>query len=110
MKLSVCLFLLSLLFVTSTEDFIKFIGPIDNLEEAALLGEFSGGFTNPLFIALQKKGGAYLKTTNGYEVILTHGETCPVSDEAIKLIIDKKGIIKKESLGIYYKSTDCFKI
>ena len=97
-------------YITQTDDFVKFMGSIDNLEEAALLAEFSRGAYNPLRIANQKKGGAYLKTETGYEIIVTHGETCPVSLEAIKLTIDKTGILKQESLGVYYKSTDCYKI
>jgi hypothetical protein len=90
-------------YITSESDFLKFIGSIDNLEEATLLAELK----EKVYPDASKKGGAYLKTGKGYELILTTGKLCPETKEAIQITIKQDSVVKRISKGVYFKTDDC---
>jgi hypothetical protein len=90
-------------YVTTESEFRKFIGKIDNLEEALLVSK-----TYDLwFDEKDKRGGSYRRTQNGYELYLCKYCHCPVSKESIKVYIDSSGNFKSINKGYYYKSKDC---
>jgi hypothetical protein len=93
-------------YITSDEQFIEFMGDIDDLQEAVLLAEIKTGY----YPDERKRGGEYLKSKGLYEVILTKEMLCPNTKEAIRFTIGSKGIIKKVSNGVYFKSIACIVI
>lgn len=93
-------------YIISNEQFIEFMGDIDNLQEAVLLAELKTG----VYPDQSKKGGAYLQAKGLYEIILTKETLCPNTKEAFHFTIDTKGIVKKVSKGIYFKSPACIVI
>jgi len=92
-------------FITTKENFCKFLGTIENLEEAVLLATA----TQDLGIdENNRKGGAYMTTANGYNLHLMHYTSCPESRESVLIKIDKdKGVLQKTKLDAYYKGKDC---
>ena len=84
--------------VTNKTQLIRFIGKIDNLEEALLLAELDNlevDYTRDI-------GGSYKKTKKGFEFYLTKFYKCPVKTEPYRVSIDTAGNIKAKSLGFYY--------
>ncbi|RLJ76976.1 hypothetical protein BCL90_2034 [Pedobacter alluvionis] len=84
--------------VTNKTQLIRFIGKIDNLEEALLLAELDNlevDYTRDI-------GGSYKKTKKGFEFYLTKFYKCPVKTEPYRVSIDIAGDIKAKSLGFYY--------
>jgi hypothetical protein len=93
-------------YIITEEDFRKFIGQINNVEEALLIGRSLN-----LFIDNENpKGGSYKKTSKGFELLLMKYYFCPEKKESIKLTIDFNGNITTESKGFYYESTNCITI
>ena len=90
-------------YVTDQKELKKFIGKIDNLEEALLISKINGLWFDPNEI----KAGSYKKTENGFELNLMKSYDCPIKMEAIKVEIDSLGNFKSKNMGSYYKSTDC---
>lgn len=92
-------------FITTKEDFGKFLGTIDNLEEAVLLATA----TQDLGIDEDNRnGGAYMITDSGYNLHLMHYTMCPERRESILIKIDKnKGIVQKTKLSTYFKGKNC---
>lgn len=90
-------------YITSEADLVKFMGSIDNLEEATLLAEIKEN----VYPDASKTGGAYLKTKKGYELILTTGKLCPETKEAIQITISQDSVIKRVSKGVYLKTDNC---
>ncbi len=90
-------------YVMNEKDLKKFIGNIDNLEEAILILYLNGLSFDPKEI----KAGSFKKTKNGFELYMMKYYNCPVKMESIKVEIDFKGNIKTKPNGIYYESTDC---
>jgi len=93
-------------YISSDKGLRDFMGPIDNLEKAVLLAEIMEN----LFPDEDKRGGSYLATAKGYDLILTNYILCPITKEAFRVTIDTKGIVKKVKLRAYSKSTDCAEI
>ncbi|WP_136666655.1 hypothetical protein [Flavobacterium sp. H122] len=93
----------SIKYVTNEKDLKKFIGNIDNLEEAILIL-----YMNDLtFDPQEVKAGSFKKNKNGFELYMMKYYNCPVKKESIKVEIDFKGNFKTKSNGVYYESTDC---
>jgi len=93
------------IFITTKEDFGKFLGAIDNLEEAVLLATAT---QNLGIDDDNRQGGAYMITDSGYNLHLMHYTMCPESRESILIKIDKnKGIVQKTKLSTYFKGKNC---
>jgi hypothetical protein len=90
-------------YITSNAEFVKFMGSIDNLEEAVLLAEI----TKNVYPDELKKGGAFMKTANGYELILTEYILCPQTKEAVHLVIKHDGSVQQKKKWIYEKDEGC---
>lgn len=90
-------------YVVNEHQLEKFIGRIDNLEEALLISKIKGLW----FDTENKKAGSFKETKNGYELNLCKFESCPMTKEAIRVKIDTLGNFKSESKGVYFTSTDC---
>ena len=91
-------------YITDEKSLQKFIGTIDNIEEAILIGK-----TLDLGIdSNDKKGGSYKKTQNGFDMYLLRYNGCPETYESIQFTIDFNGNFKNESKGIYKKTGDCY--
>ncbi len=82
----------------------KFIGGINNLEEALLIAKINGLWFDPE----NMKGGSYRKELNGYSLYLMKWEKCPETKESFKVFIDSKGHVTKENNGIYFRSGECY--
>lgn len=93
-------------YITNDKDFISFMGKIDNFQEAILLAITSEG----LYPDPNKKGGAYLTTPTGFQLLLTKYTLCPQSKQAVQVTISSEGIIKKTARNIFYKTKDCLVI
>ncbi len=88
--------------VLETEDGLrKFLGPIDNLEEAVLLA-LSYGYVLDTDI----KGNAYRIKDGNYEMHLLKYNDYPFRKESVEVIVNKEGFIKTQSLDIYCKKWD----
>lgn len=85
-------------------DPIRFIGRIDNLEEALLIAALYGYNWD----SNDKRGGAYKKTQEGYEFYLMRYQTCPVTYESVKARVKLNGEFSYVNLGAYKKTDDCF--
>ncbi len=73
-------------YITTKKDFGKFLGSIDNLEEAVLLATAT---QNVSIDEDNRKGGEYMITKSGYNLHLAHYINCPESRESILIKIDK---------------------
>ena len=93
----------NVIYVTDEKDFRKFIGRIDNLEEALLISNLNGLWFDPKEV----KAGSFKKTANGFEMYLMKYYNCPVKMESVKVKIDTSGHFKTKTNGIYYESKDC---
>jgi len=80
---------------------MDFMGPIDNLTKAAT------EVIENLYPDKEKRGGAYTKTQDGYELVLTNYILCPMTKEAFLVIVNRKGIVRKIKRSVYSKSADC---
>jgi len=91
-------------YITSENSLINFIGTIDNLSEAILVGKTQG-----LWIDTENpKGGSYIKTKTGFEMNLLKYNGCPETYESIFFKIDFVGKFKLKSKGIYKKTGECY--
>ena len=93
-------------YIIIEEEFRKFLGIIDNLEEALLLAETYGySLDNNI------KGSEYREVENGFELHLMKFHNSPfinkLRKEAFDLTITKQGLIKSKSLGIYCTGKKC---
>jgi hypothetical protein len=93
----------SVKYITDEAGLKKFIGNIDNLEEAILISKLNGFW----FDAEEKKAGSYKKTNDGFELYMMKYYPCPVKMESVKITIDSTGNFQTKSNGIYYESKDC---
>jgi hypothetical protein len=90
-------------YVTDERALLDFIGKIDNVSEAILVGKTQG-----LRIDEEdERGGSYKKTKNGYEMNLLKYKGCPETYESVNLEIDFNGYFKMKSNGIYKKTGNC---
>jgi len=94
-----------IIYITKKQDFAKFLGHIDNLEEAVLLATAT---QNVGIDENNRKGDGYIITDSGYSLHLMHYENCPESRQSVLIKIDKdKGVLQRTKLDIYYKGKDC---
>lgn len=91
------------LYVTDEVELKKFIGKIDNLEEAILISKIYDLWFDPK----EKKAGSFKKTNNGFELYMMKYDGCPETKESIKVEIDSLGNYKSKNNGVYYKSKNC---
>lgn len=90
-------------YVTDEKLFGEFIGDIDNMSEAILIGKIQN-----LWIDKEnKKGGSYIKTDSGYEMNLLKYEGCPETYESIFFKIGFNGNFTLKSNGVYKTTGDC---
>jgi hypothetical protein len=93
-------------YINSDAGLKQFIGNVDNLYEAVLMAELSLG----IFIDVDSdaRGGSYKPDTNGsFNFILTHFILCPMSKEAVQVIVTKDGAVKEIKRKTYHKEKDC---
>jgi hypothetical protein len=76
----------------------KFLGPIDNLEEAMLLALSYGYWLDD-----DIRGNAYRINNGNYEMHLLKYRDYLIQKETVEVVITKDGFIKTQSLGIYCK-------
>lgn len=81
----------------------KFIGKIDNVSEAIMIGRTEGLGVD----SYNAKGGSYKKTKTGFKLNLVKYEMCPITSESILLEIDFNGKYKMKSNGVYKRSIPC---
>lgn len=81
----------------------KFIGKIDNVSEAIMIGRTEGLGVD----SYNAKGGSYKKTKTGFKLNLVKYKMCPVTFESILLEIEFNGKYKMKSNGVYKRSTTC---
>ncbi|GAA4320426.1 hypothetical protein GCM10023149_19690 [Mucilaginibacter gynuensis] len=90
------------IYVNNADDLKKFIGPVDNIEEALLIGLSDG-----LEIDNDTRGGTYKVTDQGYELLLTHFINCPITKESVYLKFNKSGLIEKTPQSVFHKEKGC---
>jgi hypothetical protein len=90
-------------YITSDAGFIDFMGEINSLPKAVILASLKDN----VYADDDKRGGSYLETKNGYELILTRYIFCPMTKVAVHYTIDSKGIKNKADRGAFSKSKDC---
>lgn len=90
-------------YLKTKDQFRKFLGTIDNLEEAMLLAR-----TYDYILDADIKGSAYRIINEYYELHLMKFHEYPPQKESIEIKIDKKGNIKTKSLGFYCKGQKCY--
>ncbi|MGL2993370.1 hypothetical protein [Flavobacterium sp. TSSA_36] len=90
-------------YVTNEVELKKFIGKIDNIEEAILISEIYDLWFDPK----EKKAGSFKKTNNGFELYMMKYNSCPEKKESIKVEIDSIGNFKSKNNGVYYKTNIC---
>lgn len=90
-------------YINNNQDFIKFIGRIDNIQEAILLA----GIVEDIYPDYKKIGSAYRITPTGFQLILTKWNLCPEYKQAIQIDVSPNGITKKKKRKIYYKPGGC---
>ena len=90
-------------YVTDEKTLLNFIGKIDNISEAILVGKTQG-----LWIDKEnERGGSYKKTKKGYEMNLLKYNGCPETYESVFFEINFNGYFKMKSNGIYKKTGNC---
>ena len=90
-------------YICNNEEFRKFLGTVDNLEEAMLLARTYG-----YILDTDIKGSAYRIKDDTYELHLMKFYEYPPQKESVEIKIDRKGNIKTKSLGIYCKGEKCY--
>jgi len=90
-------------YITTPNQFVQFIGKVDNLEEAILLCEMNGNVS----VDTDFKGAAYKKTNDGYEIVLMKYTQCPQTFTAIHFTLNGATIVNKENLGVYRTLEGC---
>ena len=92
-------------YVTDTDAFKKFLRPINNLRKAALLAECDGHLE---IDEDHKEGGSYMIKDSIYHLKFAFETSCPEIRRSVYISIKPdSGIVKKENLGVYYKSNLC---
>ena len=90
--------------VREEDELEKFIGEIDNVSEAFLIGlinDYSIDFNS-------EKGNGFIKETDGFKIKMVKYESCPISKESFTFSVNKNGnIANLKSNGYYLKSKDC---
>jgi hypothetical protein len=89
-------------YVTNDSSLLRFIGEIDNISEAILVGKTQGLWVDHE----NEKGGSYRKTNTGFEFKLGQDNCCPLSHESIIFEINFNGEFTTKSNGIYRWPTD----
>jgi hypothetical protein len=84
--------------IDTEQGFRKFLGTVDNLEEAVLLA-ISYGY----WLDLDVRGSAFRIHNGNYEMHLLKYSSHPVQKESVKVTINKNGTITTKSLGVYCK-------
>jgi hypothetical protein len=90
-------------YVTSEEAMVKFIGKVDNLEEAILIAMLKGLYVD----AGDTRGGSYRKTSDGFELYLVDTQDCPVTSTSVKVNLTLDGKFTSQNERVYYRSEDC---
>ncbi|MTH16407.1 hypothetical protein [Flavobacterium sp. LC2016-01] len=90
-------------YLKSKQDFINFLGKIDNLEEAVLLAMTYGYLLDNDF-----RGSSYRIKDDSYELHLMKFHENPPRKESVEIKINQKGNIQTKSLGLYCKGQKCF--
>ncbi|MBD1366257.1 hypothetical protein IDJ77_20765 [Mucilaginibacter sp. ZT4R22] len=95
-------------YISGDDEFIHFIGTVDNLEEAVLMAEAQKRLRIDYGSA---KGNGYFVDSNGYHLKLMRYYLCPEKKEGFYLRVQKDtGIVEQKSLGIYYDGKGCVMI
>lgn len=90
-------------YITTEQQFISFMGHVDNLQEAIFLAMLKENL-----VADDKKiGGAYRIIPNGYDLMLMKYNQCPETKQAIQVIVRPEGVIKKIPHRVYFYSKNC---
>jgi len=89
--------------IDSDTAFRRFIGSIDNLEEALLIVKLNDLWTNPEF----KKTNLYKKTDKGYDFYLGAYESCPETFYSVHATLSYEGELKLHSKEIMKKTGNC---
>jgi hypothetical protein len=91
-------------FADNETDFIKFIGRVDNIEEATLIAKLND--LHPDYE--DNRGSCYRETTENYQIYLMSFEKCPESRQSVLATISKSGKFDARFLEVYQKSEDCY--
>jgi hypothetical protein len=91
--------------LANSEDELKrFIGQIDNVYEAYLIGRINGYRID----ANSEKGNGFIKKKDGFKLNMMKYESCPESKESFTFFVNKSGVIEDlKSNGFYLKTKDC---
>lgn len=90
--------------VNSEEDLKKFMGEIDNEQEAFLIGIINDYSID----SNSKNGNGFSKEKSGYKIKMMKYISCPESKESFTFFVDKNGKLSQlKSNGFYLKSSDC---
>ncbi|MEA5403384.1 hypothetical protein VB776_10685 [Arcicella sp. DC2W] len=90
-------------YVTNEQSLRKFIGRIDNVSEAILIGRTEGLGVD----SKNAKGGSYKKTKTGFKLNMAKSKKCPIEYESILFEIDFNGKYKMKSNGVYKTLPGC---
>ena len=91
-------------YITSESEMIKFIGDVDNLEEAILIAMLKGYSVDEGDV----RGGSYRRTDNSFTLYLCTGVDCPVTRRSVKVTITFNGKFTDENKEVYYQTDDCY--
>lgn len=89
-------------YITDEEGLRKFMGRIDNLEEALLLSKINGLWID----SKEMRASSYKRTVKGFELNLVKSESCPVKYESRRVFIHSNGNFTSESTGVYHEEPD----
>ncbi|QRR01469.1 hypothetical protein [Dyadobacter sandarakinus] len=90
-------------YVSDKDSFQKFIGHVDNISEAILIGMAEGLSID----TRNKKGGSYIATKFGYAMKLLKYNNCPETFESILFSIKYNGDFQIKSDRVYSRTGDC---
>lgn len=90
-------------YLKSKQEFVKFLGDINNLEEAMLLAKTYG-----YILDSDLRGSSYRVKDDSYEFHLMKFHEDPPQKESVEIKIDRKGNVKTRSLGVYCRGAKCY--
>ena len=88
--------------IDSENKLVKFIGRIDNIEEAILISKINGYWYDCDTII----GGAFKERENDYLLYLMEYDSWPVTYKSVRAILSKEGVFKVLDKTIYKKTED----
>lgn len=93
--------------VTSEFELKAFIGDVDNVSEAFLLGKL-GGYS---FDLDSGQSNSFVKEDNGYKIKMMKYHDCPDTKESFTIFVSNSGqITDVKSNGLYWQSNSCILI